>query len=485
MALTGYELISKAIIFKIMKWYTLQLLLVSIVLTSCNDQSIHKPIALHPENPHYFLYKEKPEILITSGEHYGAVLNLDFDYVPYLEELKSHGLNLTRTFTGAYVEPVGAFKIERNTLAPKPERFICPWARSSTPGYANGGNKFDLTKWDQQYFNRLKDFVREAEKRNIIVELALFCPFYEDTQWKLSPMNSLNNINGSGPTDRTNVYTLDKSDALLAVQKTLVRKIVSELKDYSNLIYEICNEPYFGGVTIEWQHHMASLIRDEEKAFPRQHLISQNIANGSQKIKGPHSSVSVFNFHYATPPKAVAQNYHLNKVIGDNETGFNGNSDSTYRKEGWAFIMAGGGLYNSLDYSFTADHENGTFEYPATQPGGGTSALREQLGYLKNFINRFEFVRMKPDSTVIMGNFAGSKKIQVLAEEGRQYGIYVFGKGPLTFELSIPPGNYFVEFMDPVTGKYEAEKSIMSNGRLTITSPSYKEDLAVRLRKEL
>ena len=43
-----------------------------------------KPITLHPQNPHYFLYKDKPTVLITSGEHYGAVLNLDFDYVKYL-----------------------------------------------------------------------------------------------------------------------------------------------------------------------------------------------------------------------------------------------------------------------------------------------------------------------------------------------------------------------------------------------------------------
>ncbi|MBN2128726.1 MAG: hypothetical protein JW741_04490, partial [Sedimentisphaerales bacterium] len=34
----------------------------------------HDPIALHPENPHYFLWRGEPTILITSGEHYGAVL---------------------------------------------------------------------------------------------------------------------------------------------------------------------------------------------------------------------------------------------------------------------------------------------------------------------------------------------------------------------------------------------------------------------------
>src|SRR5437879_10589747 len=121
-----------------------------------------QPIALHSDNPHYFLFRGKPAILVTSGEHYGAVLNLDFDYRKYLAALAGDGLNLTRTFTGAYVEPVGAFKIERNTLAPSAGRFICPWARSDTPCYVNGGARFDLTRWDDAYFRRLKDFVAKA-----------------------------------------------------------------------------------------------------------------------------------------------------------------------------------------------------------------------------------------------------------------------------------------------------------------------------------
>ncbi len=41
------------------------------------------PLQLHPDNPHYFLWRGQPTVLITSGEHYGAVLNADFDYVKY------------------------------------------------------------------------------------------------------------------------------------------------------------------------------------------------------------------------------------------------------------------------------------------------------------------------------------------------------------------------------------------------------------------
>ena len=98
------------------------------------------PLALHPDNPHYFLWQGRPAILITSAEHYGAVMNLDFDYRRYLDTLAADGMNYTRVFSGAYVEPEGAFKIARNTLAPAAGRFIAPWARGTQAGYANGGS---------------------------------------------------------------------------------------------------------------------------------------------------------------------------------------------------------------------------------------------------------------------------------------------------------------------------------------------------------
>ena len=111
------------------------------------------------------------------------MINLDFDFRKYIDTLAADGLNYTRVFSGAYVEPQGAFNIARNTLAPGPGRFIAPWARSNQPGYPNGGNKFDLTQWDPSYFTRLKEFITYAAKRNVVVEVTLFCPMYEDMQW--------------------------------------------------------------------------------------------------------------------------------------------------------------------------------------------------------------------------------------------------------------------------------------------------------------
>ena len=75
------------------------------------------PLALHPANPHYFSFRGKPAILSSSGEHYGAVLNLDFDYSRYLDELAAKKLNPTRTFSGTYRELPSSFGITDNTLS--------------------------------------------------------------------------------------------------------------------------------------------------------------------------------------------------------------------------------------------------------------------------------------------------------------------------------------------------------------------------------
>jgi hypothetical protein len=379
------------------------------------------PLSLHPDNPHYFLWRGKPTILITSGEHYGAVLNLDFDYETYLRTLQSDGLNHTRTWAGTYREVPGSFGITDNTLAPLPGRYIAPWARSAEPGYAHGGAKFDLTKWDEAFFKRLKHFMAVASECGVVVELNLWCPNYDEGLWKASPMHVSNNVNGVGKCGREEVYTLKHPD-LLEVQVATTRKIVQELKDFDNLYYEIANEPYFAGVTLEWQHRIAEVIAETEKDFPRRHLISQNVANGRAKVKNPHPAISIFNFHYCHPPDVVAMNYGLNKPIGENETGFRGKEDVLYRTEGWDFILAGGALYNNLDYSFTYKNAKGTFlEYAS--PGGGSPALRKQLRVLKDFIHGFDFLRMAP-STALKASTPGLS-VRALAEPGKQYAAYV------------------------------------------------------------
>lgn len=463
-------------------------------------------LLLHPDNPRYFEWRGKPVVLIGSGEHYGAVLNVDFDFAAYLATLERDGLNVTRTFTGAgYVEPENAFNISKNTLAPKPGRFLAPWARSEVSGASDGGKKWDLTRWNEEYFTRFKAFVAEASRRGVVVEVTLFCPFYPDSaeatrspMWPLSPWHVANNINGLGTVPYDRVHTLDGHGGLLAVQELLVRRLVAELQDADNIYYEICNEPYFGGVTVAWQHHIAQVITDAQKDHPNPKLISQNIANKTATVEKPSPLVSIFNFHYAYPPVAIEENWALNKPIGDNETGFRGQADEVYRNEAWDFMLAGGALFNHLDYSFAAGHEDGTFAYPPAQPGGGSTAVRWQFGQLKRFLESFDFLRMKPLTVKIQGD-EKTLSVRVLGEEGKAYAAYIHrsaapawkeaqklnrGSFENSFRLPLPAGEYQAEWVDPTTGKVlRTDRHSHGGGEITLTTPTFETDVAWGLRR--
>jgi hypothetical protein len=246
--------------------------------------------------------------------------------------------------------------------------------------------------------------------------------------WELCPLNAKNNVNGLGGCDKHEVFTLDKHGGLLAVQEAMVRRIVTELRDFDNVYYEVCNEPYWSKITPQWQHHIVDLIVDTEKDFPDKHLIPLNVFHRRGKVTNPHPSVSILNFHYAWPPAAVALNYDLDRVIGDDETGFTvygdgRTEDEMYRREGWSFILAGGGLYSNLDYSFAVGYEDGTFQLPRKQWGGGSIALRKQLRVLKEFIHSFDFIRMKPDQRFVKSGVPNEGVVYVLSEKGKEYAL--------------------------------------------------------------
>ncbi len=466
------------------------------------------PIRLHPDNPHIFLFRGQATVLITSGSHYGSVLNPDFDYRKYLLTLAADGLNYTRIFSGSYVEEPGAFGIARNNLAPARGRFLAPWSRSGTPGYHNGGNKFDLDRWDDAYFVRLKDFVTEAGQRGIVVEMTLFSSQYDDKNWALCPLNRDNNVNATDAIDRRQLHTLANGN-ILGYQERLVRKIVRELSGFDNVIYEIQNEPWSDrtvtvepinpylpapalsvfpnavdladGESMAWQARVASWISGEEEGLAERHLIAQNYCNFRYPVLGVGPGVSIINFHYAYP-EAAKLNYGIGKLLAYDETGFAGRSDSFYRKQAWNFLLAGGGTFNNLDYSFSVGREDGTDTEP-NGPGGGSARLRRQLGILSEFLRSFDLVKMRPDPLAVTS--APGCYTQALSSHGAQYAVYATGAGHCPLALAIPTGVYMAEWVDTKTGTVIKRERVANGGGVAVVeSPAFDEDVALRLLRE-
>ena len=443
-------------------------------------------LELCKENPRYLEFAGKPILLITSGSHYGPVINLDFDWMTYLDTIAGYGFNHSRVFTGTYIETRDDtfFNVKENNMAPAPGRFIAPWARSSTAGFCEGGNKFDLSKWDPEYFKRFSDFLTQAGKRGVIVEVVLFCYYYCDDMWEASPLHPGSNVNHTPEVPREKFFSME-SPQLLAVQEQLVGKMVKELNGFDNLYYELINEPYVGGEDYEeWHDHMTELIIETEADLPKKHLIARNFRHYTQIIERVHPGISIVNFHYAEP-SAVMQNYGLGRVVADDETGFKGQELFAYRREAWKFILAGGGVFSHLDYSFTVRHPDGTMVLDEKTPGMGCPEWRVQLAALKSFMERFEFPKMKPANELC--GFRSASRGQIFAQKGREYLVYL--DEPVaseTYGVMLPSGHFTFEWIDPATTTViSADSFDHLKGEMDFGIPAFKEDILLHIARSL
>lgn len=394
-----------------------------------------------------------------------------------------------------------------NTLGPKPGSLIVPWARSETPGYRLGGNRFDLDRWNPAYFARFKDFLTQAARREVIVEICFFNSQYEDT-WPLSPLHVGNNIQGVGRCDWRAAQTLKDSD-LVARQDAYVRKLTQEANSFDNVILEICDEPGHIGTGFElsgpWVAHLADVVAETERSLPQKHLLAQEVdgpLGGPVDFAGdPRFTVIVGQYIWGDPKgkmggmQGLDFKYKDNKPIELNETGYfpiwyKGDKVAASRVEAWEFIVGGGAGFNHLNGLFTVEN-------PAGKSPENERVLRA-LANLKKFMAGFDFVRMVPDKTFVLGGLKAPQYHRALSERGKQYALYIHHScekigasytvvpGDYQEELVVrlPPGDYHAEWVEPETGKVLGNEELAhKGGNKILKTPIYKVDLALKIKQ--
>lgn len=76
------------------------------------------------------------------------------------------------------------------------------WANELSP-FARSGGRYDLRSWSNSYFERLRDFVRAADERGIVVQVCLFDgvmlenPANAPNRWNWSPYNDARNLDNT------------------------------------------------------------------------------------------------------------------------------------------------------------------------------------------------------------------------------------------------------------------------------------------------
>ncbi len=482
----------------------------ALLLLAMSPPAWAEPTTVCPSNPHYFQYQGKPILLITSDQHYGAVIDRDFDYAKFLNYLADNGMNLTRIYPGGYFEAPDEF-IADNPLGPHPGRQILPWARSTEPGahpdLAEPGQpsyKFDLDKWNPEYFARLKAYVELARQKDIIVEIAFFNAMYE-VSWPLMPLFHRNNLNNVGHYEGKDFWLFTtagpRNADVMERQEAYIAKITRELNPYDNVIFDICDEPELwqpkGTDAVSWIVAMKDAFLGAESKLPKKHLLGQTVRGGASPTLSSESWCEWLPTEYITySEEALAGDYVWNKPIVVVETAWynalnigNGYKDvDSVRLETWEFMVGGG-----------AGHINLNGEYYHGQETGGNdthTGIVPQKKVLRDFLNSFDYIRMR---RVTDFSVSAGARASVLGENGRQYALYICHSqlknhsfwvgtpGNYQDEITlhtVPAGTYKMEWIDPATGKVKQTEIRKHVGaKFVAKTPAYSMDLALRIRR--
>lgn len=483
------------------------------------------PIAIHPENPKYFLFRGKPLVLIAASEHYGSVVNRRFDFEKYLAEAADKKQTVTRTFL-LYRELQSA----RNPCSPvKPESpdYISPWPRTGPGKAMDGEPKYDLDRWNPEYFTRLHRFLSMASKLGIAVELTVFSNTYADNVWALNPLRDKNNLQGIGSVEWPEYISL-RDKKLVERQMAYARKIIQETSAYDNVYYEICNEPG-GGVTNHvtlaevdaWQQAVADTLRDELRKLNRKHLLmGQNAFSYAPEFRQDFdasfsgSMLDAVNIHPLPGLGLMGRTYDLGQFmskqlhleefrdfflaayrerkpcISDED-----NAASMYlddagwtidRKRAWTAVLSGA-HYDFIDFSIKAEVETGTEE--------SRRKIRSWMRNLSEFIHSFDFIHAQPVPDWITAKPEHLVAV-ALAKAGQDYIAYLADARELTdqtagqpvsgdISFQLPEGNYRVCLYSPVTGGYSPCLPVRGGRSITFELAPFVEDVVIRVTRVL
>ena len=435
----------------------------------CQERNVMKgTLRVHPDNPRYFTDGTGRAIFLTGAHTWNNLQNNavypSVDYAEYLDFLQQHNHNFIRLWAweqGGW-DPWAAAHV---TVAPG------PFARTG-PGQAlDGEPKYDVTRFNELYFERLRSNVVAAQGRGIYVSVMLFQGWSVEKKgqvgnpWQGHPFNKVNNINGvdgdlNGDGQGPEIHTLDAPANVLERQRAYVRKVVDTVNDLDNVLYEIGNEMHVGSV--QWQYRMIEYIRAYEKTKPKQHPIGMTgapIAN-ADLFASPADWISPTgkDGYNSDPPPADGSKV----IIADVDHVW----PRQYRQWVWKSLTCGLNTAFMDLYGATKIGDKQIKELRFVGDWGSQhETTRKNMGYSRRYADRMDLAAMKPRGDLSSTGYC-------LAAPGREYLIYQPDEGAFQVQLSGGSQTPFaVEWLDPKSGTATSSEPVQATGQANFTPP--------------
>lgn len=160
---------------------------------------------------------------------------------------------------------------------------------SPLPYARTADGRYDLTKFDGAFFDRIRQRAIEAGRRGIYVSQMLFNGWslqhgerrnpFDASPWKAG--NNVNGINGDprGTGKGSDVQTL-RAPAITAIQEAYIRRMVDTLGDLPHILFEVSNESANTDDAWAWQNHVVSVVKRHQALRGRRHPVGLTASAG-------------------------------------------------------------------------------------------------------------------------------------------------------------------------------------------------------------
>jgi hypothetical protein len=178
------------------------------------------------------------------------------DFGEYLDFLEERGHNFIRLWRWEQFRSYTAAADYHLCMVPQ------PWARPG-PGEASDGKpRFDLDRFEDAFFDRLRERVVAAGDRGMYVAVMLFegwglhlstAPLHVEGH----PFHAMNNVNGIGIESILDYQVLPLDSRVQELQASYIRHVVDTVQDLPNVLWEVANESSGGGeVDLEFAKYL-------------------------------------------------------------------------------------------------------------------------------------------------------------------------------------------------------------------------------------
>jgi hypothetical protein len=387
-----------------------------------------------------------------------------------------------------------------------------PWPRTG-PGIATDGkSKFDLTRFDDEFFARLRERVVAAGTEGIYVGVMLFdgwalhlSPAPDNIEGH--PFHAANNINGVGIGSIKDYQSLPLAPPVQALQEAYIRKVVDVLHDLPNVLWEVANEAAGGGTvdssfarmlglggppdwgdSTEWQYWVIDVVKRHEKDRGyRSHPIGMTMqfpvtdqtrvnaplyASRAEWISPGYDDEIFTNGGHPMAPGSPPSRWYDDPPPGDGKKVIISDTDHFAPGKGdplWAWKSFLRGHHTILmDFGLIggprpADPSAGA---PGVPSFASMEAARYAMGDTRRYAERMSLIHMEPRGDLASTGYA-------LARPGKEYLVLQPIDAPEAFEVELSAGMYAVEWHSVATRETRTGSSLRVEraSRTGFTSP--------------